>query len=100
VAGVLLTVMLIYIVGAKSGEPGILRRHILVLGKYSLFGYISQIAILQMLHRALSPFPFGAGLLVASLVAGFGLTSISVEVVDRIRPKSKVVNRLYRAVFA
>jgi hypothetical protein len=100
VVGVLLTVMLVYIVGAKTGEPGLLRRHIVVLGKYSLFGYISQIAILQVLHRVLNPVPMGPGLLATSLVAGFALTSMSVEVVDRVRPKSKVIDGLYRVGFA
>jgi peptidoglycan/LPS O-acetylase OafA/YrhL len=99
VVGVCLTVMLIYIVGAKSGEPGWLRRHVLVLGKYSLLGYISQIAILQLLHRALGPIDDGAAVLVVSFVAGFALTMISVEVVDRTRPKSSALDWLYRAIF-
>ena len=100
VVGVCLTVILIYIVGAKSGEPGRLRRPILVLGRYSLFGYISQIAILQVLHRVLIHFNFGLVVLGLSLVAGVALTIFSVEIVDRIRPKSAAVDRFYRAVFA
>jgi peptidoglycan/LPS O-acetylase OafA/YrhL len=98
--GVFLTVMVIYMIGAKSGEPGRLRRHILVLGNYSLFGYISQIAILQILHRGLSHFNLGVGVPGVSLVAGFALTMISVEVVDRTRPKSATLDRFYRVVFA
>ena len=54
IVGVTLSVMVIYRVG--TGEPGIIRDQIVLLGKYSLFGYISQIAILQILssgfHRA------------------------------------------------
>ena len=100
VVGVFLTVTLIYMVGAKSGEPGGLRGHIVVLGKYSLFGYISQIAILQVLHRVLWQAHPSAGVLGVSLIAGFALTMISVEIVDRIRPRSATVDRLYRAVFA
>jgi peptidoglycan/LPS O-acetylase OafA/YrhL len=100
VVGVCLTVLLIYIVGAKRGEAGTLRRHILLLGKYSLFGYIVQIAILQVLRRAFMHVDIGAGVLVVSFIAGFALTMISVEVVDRARPKSASFDRLYRVVFA
>ncbi len=100
VAGVCLTVMLIYIPGAKGGEPGRVRRHVLVLGKYSLFGYISQIAILQLLHRALTHINRGATVLVVSFVAGFAFTMISVEVVDWARRKSSALDWFYRAIFA
>jgi len=100
VVGVFLTATLIYMAGARSADSGRLRRHIVVLGRYSLFGYISQIAILQVLHRALRLVNPGIGVLGVSFVAGFALTMISVEVVDRIRPKSAAVDRLYRAVFA
>jgi hypothetical protein len=98
--GVVLSVALIYMVGASSGEPGKVRQHIIILGKYSLFGYISQIAILQVLHRGLSHLNLRTEVLVISFVAGFALTMISVELVDRIRPRSVSADRLYRAVFA
>ncbi len=100
VAGVCLTVMLIYIVGARPGEPGALRRHVLLLGKYSLFGYIVQIAILQMLLRVLMPIDNAVEVLIVSFMAGFALTMISVEVVDRTRAKFQTVDKFYKMVFA
>jgi hypothetical protein len=100
VVGVCLTVMLIYIVGSKRGEPGMLRRHILLLGKYSLFGYVTQIAILQVLRRSFVHIDLGAGVLIASFIAGFALTMISVEIADRVRAKASSMDRLYKAVFA
>lgn len=98
VVGVLLTLVLIYLLGTVSGEVGRMQRSIIMLGKYSLFGYIAQIAILQCLRRSL-----GSNLTEPALVLSFliavGLTVISVEGVNRARAKTSFVNRLYGAVF-
>jgi peptidoglycan/LPS O-acetylase OafA/YrhL len=100
VVGVCLTLMLIYIVGAKHGDSGRIQRHILVLGKYSLFAYVSQIAILQLLHRTLAHGNLGLGQLLLSLLAGLALTVIVTEIVDRVRPQFMIVDVFYRTVFA
>jgi peptidoglycan/LPS O-acetylase OafA/YrhL len=61
VASVILTTALLYIAGSRRA-PGAAWRHTVLLGKYSLLGYISQIAILQGLRRIswLSQDGFGA----------------------------------------
>jgi peptidoglycan/LPS O-acetylase OafA/YrhL len=98
IAGVCLTLALIYAVAARLSEPR--RRRLVVLGRYSLLGYISQIAILQLLHRIASYISAGIWILPASLLAGLVLTMASVAVVDRARPRSATIDRFYRAVFA
>jgi peptidoglycan/LPS O-acetylase OafA/YrhL len=98
--GACLTTTLIYIVGAKGGEPRRLRGHIELLGKYSLFAYVAQIAILQLLSASVRHINLGYFMLGASFVAGFALTMISVEAVDRARAISKTFDGVYRAVFA
>jgi len=100
IVGVCLSVMLIYLVGAKAGELGGVRKHVDLLGKYSLFGYIAQIAILQVLYRSLRHINLGIGGLILSFFLAFALTMISVEVVDRLRARSTVIDRLHKAVFA
>jgi len=100
VVGVCLSVALIYLVGSKEGEPGRGRRHVNLLGSYSLFGYIIQIAILQILYRGLRHVNLGTEALILSFFAAFALTMISVEVVDRLRARSTVVDKLHKAVFA
>jgi hypothetical protein len=100
VVGTCLSVMLIYLVGAKTYELGRARKHVDLLGKYSLLGYIAQIAILQVLYRSLRYVNLGAGTLILSFLAAFALTMISVEVVDRLRARSTVVDKLHKAVFA
>jgi peptidoglycan/LPS O-acetylase OafA/YrhL len=98
VAGVLLTLCLIYLVGTVSGETGQVQKWLILLGKYSLLGYIAQIAILQLLRRSLGvrlpAWESGAAFLAAVI-----LTIVTVEVVDRGRAKSSIVDRTYAAVF-
>lgn len=100
ITSVILTTVLIYMVGDKKGQPGLLRSHIVLLGKYSLFGYLSQILILQILRRFFAPGELGMGALLLSLVLGFALSMASVEILDRVRVRFTGVDRLYKAVFA
>lgn len=100
VVGASLSVAALYLLGLKGEESSRARRHVILLGKYSLLGYIAQIAILQILSAGLRRTDFGRANLGASFVAAFALTMISVEVVDRVRAKSMIVDQLYRTVFA
>jgi peptidoglycan/LPS O-acetylase OafA/YrhL len=101
VIGVFLSLMLIYLVGSVGDRPGTTRRVVLLLGKYSLFGYIAQIAILQMLYQGLrranlSEVPFFG----VSFVAAFALTILAVYMTDWARAGVPAVDRLYKAIFA
>jgi peptidoglycan/LPS O-acetylase OafA/YrhL len=100
IVGVSLSVMVIYFVGASGSESGAIRSEVILLGKYSLLGYISQIAVLQILSAGLRHVHLGFGGLVVSFFAAFALTIVSVEVVDRARANTASVDRVYKAVFA
>lgn len=100
VVGVFLSLALIYLVGASGNASGATRSEVILLGKYSLFGYISQIAILQILGVAFRRVNLGVSALVISFLAAFALTIVSVEVLDRARARMAGVDRLYKAVFA
>jgi len=71
------------------------------LGRYSLLGYIGQIALLFVLHRALRVAGLAGG--VAWLPA-FGLTCLALvaacTLLDRLRPRTPWIERTYRMVFA
>jgi peptidoglycan/LPS O-acetylase OafA/YrhL len=100
IVGVCLSLAIIYVLGARNDGPERFRRAVILLGQYSLLGYIAQIVILQVLRRGLqhvSVSGFSAGL---ALFAGLVLTLISVAAVDHARARAGVVNRLYSAVFA
>jgi len=100
VVGVFLSLAIIYLLGSVRGEPGRIRGLLLLLGKYSLFGYIAQIAILQFLRRGFEHMSGGPMVLGLSFVLAIILTSASVEALDYGRSKSVATDKLYKAVFA
>jgi len=99
VVGVYLSLSVIYLVGA-NGETRKIRSEVILLGKYSLFGYISQVAILQILSVGFRHASRGFGMLGVTFVAAIALTIASVEVLDRTRRQVTSIDRLYKAVFA
>jgi peptidoglycan/LPS O-acetylase OafA/YrhL len=100
IVGVTLSLMVIYRIGTSGGESGTIRTRIILLGKYSLFGYISQIAILQILSAGFRLADLHPVALVLSFLAAFILTILSVEILDRARAKAAALDRLYKGVFA
>jgi peptidoglycan/LPS O-acetylase OafA/YrhL len=99
IASVILTTALLYTAGGRLTTAGRARRTVL-LGKYSLLGYIAQIAILQGLRRVSWLSQNGVAAALASLLLGVLLTVAIVEAVDIARQRSKMANDLYRFVFA
>jgi hypothetical protein len=100
IIGVYLSLMIIYLLGLKSGEPGRVRAVVILMGKYSLVGYIAQIMILQLLHRVLYYIDSETVVLGLSFVLAFALTIISIEILDRARARSAITDKFYKAVFA
>lgn len=100
IIGVCLSLMIIYLLGRTGREAGRARERILLLGKYSLVGYIAQIAILQSLRLGLNHVSSEVMVLGLSFVLAFALTIISVEVLDRTRAQSAAMDKLYKVVFA
>jgi peptidoglycan/LPS O-acetylase OafA/YrhL len=100
IASVILTTALLYTVGSRPARPGAARRRIILLGKYSLLAYIAQIAILQGLKRTSFLSQHGIGPALGALLLCVLLTIMIAEAVDIARPKSRIVNNLYRLVFA
>jgi hypothetical protein len=71
-----------------------------LLGKYSLLGYIAQIAILQILSAGYHRLHLGAVMFAISFPAAFLLTIASVQVTDFLRGRAAGMDKLYKAVFA
>ena len=96
----ILTTALLYTSGSRLATAGTVWRRTILLGKYSLLGYIAQIAILQALRRVpwLSQHSVGASL--GALLLGARSTVAIVEAADIARQRSKIANDVYRLVFA
>jgi peptidoglycan/LPS O-acetylase OafA/YrhL len=100
IVGVCLSVTLMFVLGDMNRTPGRLRRATIVLGQYSLLGYIAQIVVLQMLRRGLHHMRPAATSAAVALVAGIALTYLIVQAIDVGRKRLAFVNKLYSAVFA
>jgi peptidoglycan/LPS O-acetylase OafA/YrhL len=98
--GTALSLMILYWMGTKGSESGKITGEAILLGKYSLLAYISQIAILQILAAAFHRLNVRFAGLVLSFLAAFAFTIVSVEIVDRARTRMAGVDRVYRWVFA
>jgi peptidoglycan/LPS O-acetylase OafA/YrhL len=100
VVAVYLTLAVIYLIGLSGGASGKMGNVVVLLGKYSLFGYIFQIAVLQVLSAGLRHFGSGSTVLAVSFVAAFAITILGVEILDAARAKSPLTDKLYKVVFA
>jgi hypothetical protein len=99
VVGTILSVTIIYLVGTIGRKTNWIRDELILLGKYSLFGYISQIVVLQMLGAGLRHLNVRSTASVISFPAALALSVIAVELVHRARSRAASVDRLYRVVF-
>lgn len=99
VISVMLSMALLYIAGSGR-TPGPAWQLTVLLGKYSLLGYIAQIAILQGLRRISWLSQHGVGVLLVSLLLGTLLTVMMVEATEFARRRSSLADRAYRLVFA
>lgn len=98
--GVCLSVSLIYLMGIHSEDRGGIRSQIVLLGQYSLFGYIAQIALLQLLHRGLPYLMLNKwALWTISFFGAFTVTIMTVKMMHWIRSKSHSVDWLYKMAF-
>jgi peptidoglycan/LPS O-acetylase OafA/YrhL len=100
IVGVGMNVLVIYLWGTTGSDNETLRKPVILIGKYSLIGYIAQIVVLQILYKASHALQLGVIWRVACFFAAIVLTILTVEILHRLREKSPVVDGLYRAIFA
>jgi peptidoglycan/LPS O-acetylase OafA/YrhL len=97
--GVVLNLLVIDAVAVASGDGGVVQRRLIRIGQYSLFAYIAQIAVLQLLRRTLAPSSLaGLGVFLPFLLA-LAITTLAVELTEASRAQWRLVDRLYRTVF-
>jgi hypothetical protein len=100
IVAVCLSLLVIYAAGQFAGASGIWQKEIILLGKYSLVGYISQIVVLQVCTRLIT----NAGADWVHVIGQFLLTlllmSVIVHTIDWLRGKRQLADRAYKLVFA
>jgi hypothetical protein len=98
IAGVLVSLLTIYAVAVRCVGAGGWSTALVELGRYSLFAYVVQVALLQLLRRATSGTLDGlATILPFALTLGF--TMLSVRLTELARRRSQVVDSMFRQVF-
>jgi len=101
VVGLVLTMTLLYILAARMNRIPFLFDKLRLLGQYSLLAYIAQIAVLQVLVRAMRDLQDQRIVYCSlSLVAALVLTFVVSNVTDVARHAWSTVDRVYRLVFA
>jgi len=99
IVGVFLMLTVMYVAYGDADKPDKIRQVVVLLGKYSLVGYIGQIAVLQVLRRSMDHVDLGDATRYVALVGTIMLTVLIAWVTDRARSKAMVIDRLYVAVF-
>jgi peptidoglycan/LPS O-acetylase OafA/YrhL len=100
VAGVCLTLLIIYFAGLRWGGDGPAQRVLVELGNYSLFSYIAQVVILQVLRRGLRGVDLTGAAVIVPFVLSVVLLIVAVKLVALGRRQVPAVDRLYKLVFA
>ncbi len=99
VMGVVLSVLL-FLAVATLWTSGAVHQKVTLIGQYSLFAYVVQIAILQAIYRTLRHAGLEADTRLPSFLLAFALTVLSVVAVKQAREISIIADRLYRTVFS
>lgn len=92
----------LYWMGTAAGDQGFITRITIRLGKYSLFAYIAQIVILNLLRRLpwFETYDISTSARLAALPAAALCMILSVEALDHGRTRLPILNRAYTAVFS
>ena len=97
--GVVTGLLMLYSLALALPSQRHVYRQMVLLGRYSLFGYIIQLGIIRVIvgifGRSDTPLAVLI-LMVAALAATWAVTFI----IDRLRPKARVVDLTYKAAFA
>lgn len=101
IVGVCLSVGLIYMMGLGATTGGRLYGQVVLLGEYSLLGYIAQIGVLHAIYHGLRLLDLHVWVWwTVSFAGAFALTMAAVNVVEWSRSRSTAINRLYGLTFS
>ncbi len=97
--GVALTVLVLYALASRLAALPVLASELVRLGRYSLVGYIVQIAILQVIFRIFRRLEVSDGALAMAFGITLALTVLVVRSLEATRRQFAPVNTVYRQIF-
>jgi peptidoglycan/LPS O-acetylase OafA/YrhL len=97
--GVVTGLLLLYSLALKLPVETHIFREVVLLGRYSLLGYIMQLGIIQVTVRMFGPFTTPLAVVILALVALASTWAVTV-IVHRLRAKARLVDVTYKAAFA
>jgi len=96
----LVSVLLLYCCASQLDLDGWVAQRVVLLGKYSLLGYLIQIAVLQGIVRIYGHKPSDAVWVFVLCVLTVVVTYSSIRVIDTLRRQTRAVDAFYRMTFA
>jgi hypothetical protein len=97
--GVVTGLLLLYSLALKLPVETHIYKDVVLFGRYSLFGYIMQLGIIQATVRIFGPFTTPLAVVMLALVAVVATWAATVTV-HRLRAKARLVDVTYKAAFA
>lgn len=96
----IVTVLLLFCCASNLDCKGWFGQQMLLLGKYSLLGYLVQIAILQVAVRICGQKTESIVGVVGLCLATMFLTALAIFAIDKLRRQARAVDYVYRLAFA
>jgi peptidoglycan/LPS O-acetylase OafA/YrhL len=97
--GTMLSLSILFGLALVFSQSGFAYRQFVLLGQYSLFGYIFQLIVLQVLRPVL-PMEEAAASFVMMMLITLALTWLGTVVVEKLRQTARVFDATYKVVFA
>jgi hypothetical protein len=97
--GVVIGLVVLYSVALKLPPESYMYRQVVLLGRYTLLGYIIQLGSIQVIVRLLGPFSTPLAVVVLGIVT-LVITWAVILIIDRLRAKARFVDATYKAAFA
>lgn len=97
--GVILALLLLYAIGRRVPPWGLASSFMALLGNYSLFSYLFQIAVLQAIFRSSRNFTMLEGDVLIPFALTVAITIGAIKALDLARLRSPFVAWIYKLVF-
>ena len=96
----IIILLIIYAIGVRAQLKNCFSKQIVLLGQYSLLGYITQILFLKMFLIGIANSNIDKPNIILTAATIMSIMWVTVLIVDHARLKYRFINLLYKVVFA